>query len=339
MKDGGMDVIHPEDKDRHISLWAESMKTGKHFSIDHRLLRKDGEYRWMQTKVIPQKNADGKIRLWMGTSMDIQDHKHFMESLENKVEERTQELKLANIELEKMNQELASFAYVSSHDLQEPLRKIRTFVERIVLKENENLTETGRDYLDRMQKAAERMQKLIVDLLSYSRTNTTKKVFEKCCLNQLASEVLMDLDQRILEKKAEVIVKPLPQLNVIPFQIKQLLTNLISNSLKFSKTDKKCIITISAESVLGKNIEITGIEANKKFCNIRISDNGIGFEQQFASKIFEVFQRLHGRDRYTGTGIGLAICKRIVENHMGYITATGEQGKGAEFNIYLPFNN
>src|SRR5690606_15436202 len=206
MKDGSIYVVHPEDRTNHSSLWNESMKSGKTFSIEHRLLRKDGEYRWMQTKAIPQKNAEGKIRLWMGTSMDIQDHKHFTERLENKVEERTQELKIANMELEKMTQELASFAYVSSHDLQEPLRKIRTFVERIVLKENENLSETGKDYLDRMQKAAERMQKLIVDLLSYSRTNTTKKVFEKCCLNQLASEVLMDLDQRILEKKAEVIV-------------------------------------------------------------------------------------------------------------------------------------
>lgn len=339
MKNAGWEYIHPEDKELHRELWNRSIKTGEEFLIEHRLLHKDGNYKWMMSRGIPQKGQDGNIRIWVGTSMDIQEHKNFTEKLEKEVAERTHELKLANTELEKMNQELASFAYVSSHDLQEPLRKIRTFVERIVSKENDKLSDTGKDYLNRMQKAAERMQKLIVDLLSYSRTNTSKKVFEKYDLNEVIDEILMDLDQRILEKNASIEVDELPSLNIIPFQIKQLFTNLITNALKFSKPDKSCIIKITSEDVKPKDLHL-GVEMlDKTYCKITVQDNGIGFEQEFSNKIFEVFQRLHGRDKYSGTGIGLAICKRIVENHHGFIEAEGMKGEGAVFTIYLPYGN
>lgn len=339
MRFAGLEYVHPEEKQLHMDLWKKSMETGDEFLIEHRLLFNGGNYKWMMSRALPQKGLDGKIKIWVGSSMDIQEHKNFTDKLEKEVAERTYELKLANSELEKMNQELASFAYVSSHDLQEPLRKIRTFVERIVSKEEGKLSETGKDYLNRMQKAAERMQKLIVDLLSYSRTNTSKKEFEKCNLNEIISEILNDLDQRIMEKNARIKVVDLPALNAIPFQVKQLFTNLISNALKFSKSEGECIIRIYYEDVSPQDLPFEGDAEKRKFCKITVEDKGIGFEQEFSNKIFEVFQRLHGRDKYSGTGIGLAICMRIVENHSGYIEAEGKKGEGAIFRVYLPYNN
>jgi len=253
-------------------------------------------------------------------------------------EKKKQEIVLEqkNAQLEKMNYELQAFAYISSHDLQEPLRKIQTFASRILEKENQNLSAYGKDHFKRMQTAASRMQKLIDDLLAYSRTNTAERVFEKTNLNTIIEDVKDDLKEEIQEKGATIESNELGDLNVIPFQFHQLIYNIITNALKYSGNVRSPRIKITGEILNGIQLNNDKLSPLDKYCHISISDNGIGFEQQYSEKIFEVFQRLHGKTEYTGTGIGLAIAKKIVENHNGIITAIGEPDKGAIFEIYIP---
>ena len=241
------------------------------------------------------------------------------------------------------NQELESFTYVASHDLQEPLRKIQTFAKMIIEKEATGLSENGKDYFERMGKAAKRMQILIDDLLAYSQANTKAQKFERTDLTQLTEEVIHDFKEAIDDKKATIKVSPLGEANIIPFQFRQLMQNLIGNAIKFAGTGRPLHIGIQSNIAVGSTLSQgnTGLPkgklvANETYHHISISDNGIGFEPKFKDKIFDLFQRLHGKANYTGTGIGLAIVKKIVENHHGMITATGETGKGATFDIYLP---
>ena len=187
-----------------------------------------------------------------------------------------------------------------------------------------------------MQNAAKRMQTLINDLLSYSRTNIQERVFEKTDLSRIVEEVKEDLKEEIEQKNATIENCENCEANIIPFQFRQLLYNLISNSLKFSKPETPIVIKINSKIVKGAALENKKLEPETNYCHIQIEDNGIGFEQQYSSKIFEVFQRLHGKLEYSGTGIGLAIVKKIVDNHNGFITATGEKNKGATFDIYIP---
>ena len=331
---GWLQIVHPDEREQNVVEWMESVKTGKDFLFEHRFKRFDGEYRWQLSRAIPQKDKNGKIQMWVGTSTDIHDQKTFAKDLENIVQERTKDLQQANHELARMNEELASFAYVSSHDLQEPLRKIQTFANRII--EKEALSESGKDYFARMQNAAQRMQLLIEDLLAYSRTSTTEKVFEKTDLNTILDDVQHDLEQVIKEKKATVSSEVLPVLTIIPFQFRQLFTNIISNALKFSKPDVEPYLEIKYETLAGSEVAVNESDKAKTYGHISISDNGIGFPSEYNARIFEVFQRLHGKHEYKGTGIGLAICKKIMENHNGWITAIGEPNIGATFHIYIP---
>jgi light-regulated signal transduction histidine kinase (bacteriophytochrome) len=243
-------------------------------------------------------------------------------------EKRAAELSIAN-------KELLAFTYISSHDLQEPLRKIQTFVSIILENEIQNLSENGRYNFQRMQVAAGRMQQLIDDLLAFSRIATTELKFEKTILNAIIEEVKNELKDTILEKKATIESGELGTANTIAFQFRQLVYNLISNALKFSQPDVPCRIRISSEIVKGSKLNNDKL-SNKNYCHITIQDNGIGFEPHFSEKIFEVFQKLHGKEVYGGTGIGLAIVKKIVENHNGIITATSELNMGAAFDIYIP---
>jgi len=249
--------------------------------------------------------------------------------------ERTKELGQKNDELERMNKELQSFAYISSHDLQEPLRKIQTFSSRIIDKEYQNLSDGGKDYFNRMQESARRMQVLIDDLLAYSRTNTEDRNFEKTDLQKIIEEVKEDLVLELQQKNAIIEIGPMCDVHIIPFQFRQLMQNLITNSLKFSKADEHPYIKISCETVDGDAVNNHKFIATK-YCHITVKDNGIGFEPEYNEKIFEVFQRLHAKQQYKGTGIGLAIVKKIIENHNGIITAKGELNIGATFDIYIP---
>ncbi|MFH7003562.1 sensor histidine kinase [Flavobacterium bizetiae] len=244
----------------------------------------------------------------------------------NEKEKRAAELILANNELE-------AFTYISSHHLQEPLRKIQVFSNRITTDEHQNLTEKGKFYFDRIEVSASHMQALINDLLTYSRTSVTEKKFENVSLNDIIDEVLEDLNKEITAKKAIIEISRNCSAFIIPSQFHQLICNLISNSLKFSTEAKAPHITIETLYTKPKTKKN---KSSADYCHIIITDNGIGFDPQFESRVFEMFQQLNSKTDYKGTGIGLAIAKKIVENHNGIITATGKVNQGAKFDIYIP---
>ncbi len=335
-KDGWLQIVHPDDREENIRVWTESISTGKDFLLEHRFKRYDGEYRWQLSRAIPQLDVYGNIQMWVGTSTDIQDQKTFTNELERQVTERTQQIAHNNIELENMNNELQSFAYIASHDLQEPLRKIQIFSNQILEEEVNNISETGKDKFLRMQNSAKRMQTLIEDLLTYSRTATAERVFELGNFREIVEEVRIELQEELLQKNATVTMEADCDFMIIPFQFRQLINNLMSNSLKFAQVNQAPHISIKCTKATGATLKNEKLIADKFYWHIVFADNGIGFDEQYNQKIFEVFQRLHGRQEYKGTGIGLAIVKKIVENHSGIITARGEINKGATFDIFIP---
>ncbi|MEQ9443294.1 MAG: ATP-binding protein [Cyclobacteriaceae bacterium] len=237
--------------------------------------------------------------------------------------------------LESAKESLEQFAYVASHDLQEPLRKIRAFGDRINTRFADQLNETGRDYFNRMQHAAQRMQVLIDDLLKYSRVGRVQNDFESIDLNVLIQEVLSDMETTIEEAQAVVDVKDLPTIEGEPIQLRQLFQNLISNAIKFKKDNSLPHITVSAQPVKSEESDIPMSGEDMSY-EIMVKDNGIGFDEKYLDRIFNIFQRLHGRNQYPGTGIGLAICRKIIENHQGDIFATSKLDEGATFHVILP---
>jgi signal transduction histidine kinase len=265
-------------------------------------------------------------------------------------EQRAAELVIANTELafqnkenEKhaaalliANKELDSFTYISSHHLQEPLRKIQVFSNRILTDEHQNLSTKGQYYFKRTEFAAARLQTLLNDLLTYSRTNSTDKKFVDTNLNTIVQKVLEDLEDDIAEKNAVIEVSDLGNATVIPLQFKQLLKNLICNSLKFSRPGFPPHIVIQNHIPFVRSKART--QSKNDYAHISISDNGIGFDPQFKDRIFELFQCLHNNSEYEGTGIGLAIVKKIIENHNGKITTKSELNKGATFDLYIPIS-
>ncbi len=272
---------------------------------------------------------------------EIQDQ-HTKE-LEEKIEERTVELKSAIEELREMNKELVetnkeleAFTYISSHDLQEPLRKIQTFAGLVLEKENQNLSDKGKSYFTVMQGAAKRMQKLIDDLLAFSRLNTSERTFETVDLGVIIDEVLANFNDIIEEKQAHIELQEMCEADVIVFQFRQLMHNLISNALKFSKPGENPHIKIKSSIVKGSELKAGDLSQDQTYCHISVSDNGIGFDKKFNEKIFEVFQKLHSKDEYPGTGIGLATVKKIVTQHHGEIFVDSVAGKGTLFDIYIP---
>src|SRR5690606_32609609 len=234
-----------------------------------------------------------------------------------------------------MNDELSSFAYVSSHDLQEPLRKIQVFIQRLISTEYDNLSEKGKDTMQRIENSALRMKTLIHDLLSYLRITTSERKFELVDLQEVINQVKDQFQETIREKNAILDASSLRPVTGVSFQLHQLFHNLISNSLKFSRKDTPPYIVIRGEIIPGTSHKFL-LQPERSYYHIIIQDNGIGFEPEYTSKIFEVFQRLHGVSEYKGTGIGLAICKKIAEAHGGYIRAESELNKGATFHFYLP---
>ena len=466
---GWLSIVHPDERDDNIKKWQHAVNTGSEFIFEHRFRNYKGEYRWQLSRALPQKNAEGKIQMWVGTSTDIDEQKNFSARLQEKINERTFELaelnkelllknnifeqaeanaligsyslslqtgemeysdnlyrllgyepgefipsfekyvsfihpddkeqvmkdgnetfetkklvehvhrvitkdgkikhfrssgkffgegetismigtvqdvshdtllnemlRKQNLELERSNTELESFNYIASHDLQEPLRKIQAFSHRIIEKDKDNLSETGTDYFRRITNAAFRMQNLIDALISYSRTNASTAKTASTDLNILLESVKENLQYSIEEKNAHIEYTDLPIVKIIPLQFQQLFINLISNAIKYSKKDILPHISISAIKVPGKEIADMDVNKTINYWKISVKDNGIGFEQQYATKIFELFQRLHGPSDYLGTGIGLAICSKIMRNHEGFINAVGKPGIGSTFNIYLP---
>lgn len=269
-------------------------------------------------------------------SKEIEIRKKDQENLEVIVAERTKELVLKNEELEMRNHELQQFSWVVSHDLKEPVRKIQIFIkiikEKFLVQEEKSL-----DYIDRTIRSAERMQNLITDLLEYSRLSSNVPP-EEVDLNSIVDEVITDFDYLIDKKEAVITVGDLPTLSIIPSQMRQVFQNLIGNSLKFTKDDQKPTIQISAKIIAENSFDSVESKTGK-YCRIEVKDNGIGFEGSYIDRIFMIFQSLNDRSAYEGTGIGLAIAKKIIDKHNGKITAKSEPNKGATFIIILPINN
>ncbi len=269
------------------------------------------------------------------------------EKLEKEIEERKiteEKIRLLNLQLidnnatlQSANQELDRFAYVASHDLQEPLRKLQIFTEKLTTQMSSQLDDEVKIYVQKIGKASKRMQQLVHDLLTLSRETNNKTDFEETNLNELLDDVLSDLEMDIQKKNAKVTAQSLPVIFAIPGQIRQLFQNLISNSLKFSRPD--CIPEIQIYCQTIKGAEIPDIDKNlfeNTFYRIYIKDNGIGFDTKYIDDIFVIFKRLHSYHEFEGTGIGLSICKRIVEKHKGFITAQSKINEGSAFIITLP---
>jgi len=342
--EGWNGLFHPDDQPRAWDRWRHSLATGEPYEIEYRLRRADGAYRWFLGQALPQHDAAGTILRWFGTCTDIDDQKRESEVLERLVAERTAELMKANAallaevderrlaeereaaaarELRRSNAELEQFAYVASHDLQEPLRKIQAFGDLLTTKHAGVLPAEGQGYVTKMKASAGRMSRLIDDLLSYSRVTTHAKPFSRVNLVATVEDVVDDLELRVQKVGGRVEVGELPDVDGDPVQMRQLFQNLIVNALKFHRPDVPPVVRVTAEP------DETGWA-------VTVADNGIGFEDRHAARIFQVFQRLHGRDEYEGTGVGLAICRKIVDRHGGTITARGRPGEGASFVVSLP---
>jgi signal transduction histidine kinase len=239
--------------------------------------------------------------------------------------------------LERSNRELQDFASVASHDLQEPLRKVQAFGDRLRLKCGESLDTQGRDYLDRIQSAAKRMQTLINDLLSYSRVTTKAQPFQPVDLAKAAREVAADLEVRVEQTRGRIELGELPTLDADPLQVRQLLQNLIGNALKYHRPEEPPVVKVWSKPLNGERESLSAsLDPRREYCQILIEDNGIGFEEIYSERIFNIFQRLHGRGEYEGTGVGLAVCRKIVERHAGIIKARSTPGKGSTFLVTLP---
>lgn len=266
-------------------------------------------------------------------SKEIKIRKEAQDNLEIKIAERTRELVAKNEELELRNHELQQFSWVVSHDLNEPIRKIQIFI-KIIKELYLTADEKAIDYVDRTIKSAERMQTLITDLLAYSRLSSQVKP-ETTDLNVVLQEVLSDFDYLIERKNATIKTSELPTIDSIPSQLRQVFQNLIGNALKFSGNADKPVIEITSEIIAEKSFE-SPVSPDGKFCRITVKDNGIGFDEMYLDRIFIIFQSLNDRQMYEGTGIGLAIAKKIIEKHNGLITAKSKPGEGASFIIVLP---
>ena len=293
-----------------------------------------GEMKWFETFKTPVLNKDGQILGTSGYARDITERKQMEEELrksryelELRVQERTAELNSYMAMLEQSNRALQDFASIASHDLQEPLRKVKTFGNILKQQCSSSLDDQGKDYLDRILNANQRMQSLLTGLLDYSRVTTKTEPFQEVDLSALIGQVLSDLEVRIVQTGGEVHIGRLPVISADPTQMRQLFQNLIGNALKFHKPDERPMVHVRAGSDTDSG------------CQIVIEDNGIGFEEQYLERIFAPFQRLHGRSsQYEGTGMGLAICQKIVERHGGSITARSEPGKGSTFIVTLVVN-
>ena len=318
LRDWWAQIVHPDDAGLLEASWVRLLADDPApFNHEVRVRRQsDGEYRWHMTAVIPLRRPDGTVDQWIGSLSDIDDQKRQAEELERVVEART-------LELRRSNEALEQFAYVASHDLQEPLRKIQAFGDRLRARSRHHLDDQARDYLDRTTAAATRMRQLIQDLLAYSRVTIQGRPFMPVALDSIIGAVLTDLEILVEQTGAAVEVGALPTVQGDPTQLRQLFQNLIANALKFHKPDVPPRIAIRSSHDAGAH-------------RISVADNGIGFDEKYLDRIFQVFQRLHGRGEYEGTGVGLAICRKIVERHGGAITARSRPGEGSTFVVALP---
>ncbi|HZH95233.1 MAG TPA: ATP-binding protein, partial [Flavisolibacter sp.] len=314
-------LLHPDDVKTCLDTWYDSVKTGKPYQIEYRFkYRENGGYRWFLGKALPVRNEDGIITKWFGTGTDIHDQKAIEEKLETLVNIRTTELK-------RSNEDLQQFAHVASHDLKEPVRKLKTFSSRLNDEFGAALPEKAKMYIDKMEKAANRMYAMIDGVLLYSSINVVDQIMDVVDLNKLLRQVEDDLEVVIHQKKAIIIYRNLPSIEGSEILLYQLFYNLVNNALKFSKEGFAPVVSIDCKTIY---------KQKEQHAEITVQDNGIGFDQAFAERIFKTFTRLNSKDLYEGTGLGLSLCKKIVERHGGAINARGKENEGAVFTIMLP---
>ncbi|MEI6950799.1 PAS domain S-box protein [Paraflavisolibacter sp. H34] len=324
--DGWANLVHPEDAAATEQAWRRAL-TGiaSQHTVVHRLRGKDGVYRWFLTQAIPLKDEKGSILKWFGTSTNIEHQKASEETLEQRVRERTEEL-------ERKNKELQQFAYISHHDLQEPLRKILLFGDMVTGQGEDSLSEPLRSRLDKILASAFRMSEVLRDVLDFASLDK-EEAFVATDLGEILTAVQTDLEGVIAAKGARILSGKLPVLKAVPHQMHQLFYNLLANALKFSTPGRPPLVIISCQGPAASGLQAEG---DKPSYLITVADNGIGFSQESAEKIFDIFQRLHSKEAYSGTGIGLALCKKVVGNHFGKIWAEGSPGEGAIFKVLLP---
>ena len=316
-----MDAAAAADAERQFERRRQGIKENH----DFRFQRQDGSDFWAIVSTNPVFSETGEFMGVLGMLSDITDRKQAEKKLEILV-----------AKLEQSNRELQDFASVASHDLQEPLRKIQAFGDRLKLKCADTLPLEGKDYLERMQNAAQRMQTLINDLLTFSRVTTKAQPFVPVNLATIVQEVLSDIEVQIQRVGGCIEADYLPTIEADPLQMRQLFQNLISNALKFHQSDRRPIVSISAQILNAPDSSTLVHRSDSPLCQISVADNGIGFDEKYLDRIFTVFQRLHGRNDYEGTGVGLAICRKIAERHRGSITAKSIPGQGTTFIVTLP---
>jgi PAS domain S-box-containing protein len=336
-------MMHPDDIKPIADKWQQALKDNNPFYCEYRLKDKlSGDYRWFFGNIQPLRDEYGNVLKWIGASTDIQHFKNISVLLEQQVKERTTELNRLNSALQKQteelrrsNEDLQQFAHVTSHDLKEPLRKIKTYGSRLSDEFESILPEKAKLFLEKMDAAATRMSSMIDGVLGYSMLGATEQIIESIELNELMQHISSDLEVIIQQKNASLHYQDLPRIEGSAILINQLFYNLINNSLKFSRKDVAPIIQISWEKIKAGNAE-NSLTPGKEYVRIVLTDNGIGFEQEHAGKIFKTFARLNAKDKYEGTGLGLSLCQKIVQRHNGTISAKGVLNKGATFTITLP---
>ena len=319
------EFIHPEDQEEALALLAPAEESSTEIRMAEYRFGTNGGGQVVLDSVARDLCHDPAVRGVVVNSRDITDRKAAAAKLTALVER-----------LETSNRELQNFAFVASHDLQEPLRKIRAFGDRLRVKCGDSLSEQGLDYVERMLNAAGRMQNLIVSLLDFSRVTSKAQAFVPVDLDETARGVLGDLEVRIEQIGAEVELSDLPTIDADPTQMRQLLQNLIGNALKFYHEERAPVVRVTCHPENGSAVKALG--PNNRRCQIRVEDNGIGFDEKYQDRIFGIFQRLHGRNQYEGTGVGLSICRKIAERHGGNISVTSTPGSGATFIVTLPIH-
>ncbi|MBC7553247.1 MAG: PAS domain-containing protein [Taibaiella sp.] len=317
--------IHPDDREGLKNSIKNSLIANIDLDIEFKIVTPYNHVKIIHCIAKITKNNEGKPTKCAGSLRDVTKQRNIEEHLKFKVEE-----------LYQSNKELEEFAYVASHDMQEPLRKITTFSSRLMEKYGEVLTGDGAMYLTRMAASADNMRRLINDLLDFSRISNTEQPFEKINLNVTLREIKADLELVIEETGTEIISGTMPEITGIHSQMKQLFTNIISNAIKFHRDGVSPLITITSTALTPESLAAYDLNKQFTYYKITITDNGIGFEEEYATRIFKVFQRLHGKSEYPGSGIGLAICKKIVEHHNGVIYGESQPGEGASFTFIIP---
>lgn len=318
------DLVHEEDLQVFLKNFFKARREKALFKINYRIVRPSGEVRHVLSTAEYKKIGINNFA-YIGNTQDVTELREAQVQLEEKV-----------IELNRSNQDLEQFAYVASHDLQEPLRKIQAFGDMLKDRYLTNINPEALDYLNRMRNAAERMRILINDLLTFSRATRDHKNFIRTNLGELIHKMVNELDFTIEQKKAQVMINANLDADVIPSQLMQLFQNLMENALKFTNAERPPEIELNGFVKYGHELPIPDAVPGQSYAVIEIKDNGIGFEEEDAEKIFDIFQRLHSRSEYSGTGIGLAICKKIIHNHSGFIFAKSKPGEGSVFTIVLP---